>query len=295
MKELVFVHGRAQEHKDAAELKQIWVEAWRRGLAKSGLDLPLPQDKIRFPYYGQTLYDLAAHLPEGEAAKVVVKGVGAGAGEDLHFLATVLQEVQRVHGLSDAQVQAMTQTAYVEKGPLQWEWVQGILAAIDRYIPGASSASIALATNDVYQYLRNPGLATVIDNGVRQAFDEVPDKVVVSHSLGTVVAYNLLRREGEAHKWKVPLFVTLGSPLAVSAIRAALRPISSPGCVGHWFNAMDSQDVVALYPLDEHYFKVDPLIENKIDVHNATPNHHGIVSYLDDAQVAKRIYDALAQ
>jgi hypothetical protein len=295
MKELVFVHGRAQEHKDAAELKRIWVEAWRRGLNKSGLDLPLPEDRIRFPYYGQTLYDLAAHLPEAEAAKVVVKGVGAGGGEDLHFLAAVLQEVQRAQGLSDAQVQAMTQMAFVEHGPLQWEWVQGILAAIDSHVPGASGASIALATNDVYQYLRNPGLATIIDNGVRQAFDEVPEKVVVAHSLGTVVAYNLLRREGEAHAWKVPLFVTLGSPLAVTAIRSALRPISSPHCVGHWFNAMDSQDVVALYPLDDHYFKVDPLIENKVDVHNDTPNHHGIVSYLDDVQVAKRIYDALAQ
>jgi hypothetical protein len=111
--------------------------------------------------------------------------------------------------------------------------------------------------------------------------------------LGTVVAYNLLRREGMPLRWNIPLLVTLGSPLGVTAIRSSLRPIKHPECVAKWFNAMDERDVVALYPLTRGNFDIDPEIENKTDVDNHTTNRHGISGYLNDKAVAKRIYDAL--
>lgn len=41
-------------------------------------------------------------------------------------------------------------------------------------------------------------------------------------------------------------------------------------------------------PLDPAH----PDIENKMDVHNRTSNRHGIAGYLDDKEVARRIYDA---
>ena len=62
------------------------------------------------------------------------------------------------------------------------------------------------------------------------------------------------------------------------------------------FNALDQRDVVALYPLDSVNFPLDPAvpaIENKRDVRNKTDNRHGITGYLDDAEVARRIHEAL--
>ena len=181
----------------------------------------------------------------------------------------------------------------VARGPANWEWVQAMVAAIDRHVPGASGAGIAIATRDVYQYLRNPGIRDVIETGVRAALPNGAEAVVVGHSLGTVVSYNLLRREGSTQGWQVPLYVTVGSPLAVTAIARALRPNRHPECVGHWFNAMDEADVVSLYPLDVTHFDIDPAIENKTDVRNRTPNRHGISGYLSDPEVAKRIHGAL--
>jgi hypothetical protein len=133
----------------------------------------------------------------------------------------------------------------------------------------------------------------VIDKGVRAAFTPGVETVVVGHSLGSVVSYNILRRDGKALGWKVPLFVTVGAPLAVRVIKQALAPVKHPECVVKWFNAMDSRDIVALYPLDSQHFSVSPPIENKTDVDNPTENRHGISGYLSDAVVAKRIYDAL--
>ena len=115
--------------------------------------------------------------------------------------------------------------------------------------------------------------------------------VVVSHSLGTVVAYSVLG--SDPRRLKVPLFVTVGSPLGVRAIRDQLRPLRYPSLVDGWYNAFDTRDVVALYPLDGTNFPVVPSIENNSAVKNHTDNRHGIDGYLDDPAVAKRIIGTL--
>jgi hypothetical protein len=289
--QLVFVHGRAQEHKDAGALKAEWISTWEEGLRKSGLQIPIAEDDIRFPFYGDALFDLVGNVPDDQIAEIVVRG--PPSTEEREFMHSVLDEARRKAGISDAQVEASAGVEITERGPLNWPWVRAIVQAIDRYVPGGSGAAIALATYDVHRYLRNPGIRDVIDSGVRKALTAGVPTIIVSHSLGTVIAYDLLRRDGEASGWKVPLFVTLGSPLAIAAIKRLLRPIRFPSCAGKWYNAMDSLDIVALNPLDAANFGVNPPIENKTDIKNQTENHHGIIGYLNDKDVARRIYDAL--
>ena len=291
-RQLVFVHGRSQEKRNASELKEEWVDALRKGLAKSGLTLPLSDADIRFPYYGQTLYDLVEGKPDKDVAEIIVRGDDVSEQEKM-FVRSVLLEIQQQKGITDEQVQALARQAIAERGVLNWEWVQTVLCALDTYVPGASSTSVALATRDVYLYLRNPGFQSVIDNGVASAITAGKETVVVGHSLGTVVSYSLLRREGQARGWKVPVYITVGSPLAVRVIKEGLSPIKFPPCVGKWFNGFDPRDVVALYPLDAAHFPVTPAIENKADVDNPTSNRHGISGYLSDPVVARRIYEAL--
>ena len=79
----------------------------------------------------------------------------------------------------------------------------------------------------------------------------------------------------------------------MKVIKQRISPVGHPQCVVSWFNAMDERDVVSLYPLDAKHFPIQPAIENKTDVDNHTDNRHGISGYLDDAEVARRIHDAL--
>jgi hypothetical protein len=290
-RQLVFVHGRSQQYKDAGDLKHQWIDSLQEGLDKSGLELPLAEEDIRFPYYGQTLFDLASGAAPNEIADVVIRGAKSD-DEERQFVTAVLEEVIAAAEISETELGSHGVGANA-RGPGQWEWVQRLLELLDRRVPGASAASIATFTHDVYHYLTNPGVQDKIDAGGRAAISPGTETVVVGHSLGTVVAYRLLRREGESLGWQVPLFVTLGSPLAVTAIRKMLAPIAHPSCAGRWFNAMDQADIVALYPLDQRGFDVDPASENKTDVHNQTRNRHGIVGYLNDAVVANRIHEAL--
>lgn len=291
-RQLVFVHGRAQERLDSIALKKEWIDAWQAGLDKAGLAMPIAETDVRFPYYGDTLEQMTAGRSAEEAARIVVRGDGMDRAEK-EFLQAWLKETQAECGISDAEVAAVVDPAVRERGVLNWGWVQGILSVLDTKVPGASAASVALATKDVYSYLTKPAIRDTMDAGVRSAFAAATEAVVVSHSLGTVVAYNVLRRSDSAQGLHVPLFVTLGSPLAVTVVKKEIRPISHPACAKRWFNAMDDRDVVALFPLDGSHFDVEPSIENKTDVDNPTSNRHGISGYLGDPEVARRIHAAL--
>ncbi|MCU7811140.1 MAG: alpha/beta hydrolase [Candidatus Thiodiazotropha sp. (ex Notomyrtea botanica)] len=291
-KQLVFIHGRSQQHKDSIALKAEWIDAFEKGLAKNNLPMPVTENDIRFPYYGQTLFDLVDGADDGDAADIIVRGTAQDDAQKAFFQA-VFEELRERENIDEAKLQAVAGAEVVQRGPLEWEWLQGILKAVDTYVPGASGASIALATSDVYQYMKNQVIYKTINDGVRKAITPGVQTVVVSHSLGTVVAYNLLNKDVQANEWEIPLFVTLGSPLGVKAIRKTVRPIAHPACADKWFNAMDERDIVALYPLDDDRFDVDPSIENKTDVDNPTPNRHGISGYLSDADVAAKIYAAL--
>lgn len=290
-KRLVFIHGRAQQDKDSIALKAEWVQSFQDGLRDGGLTIPIAETDIKFPYYGDTLRDLVDGA--NEVADVIVRGTGATQTEQ-DFIRGMLDEVLKQTKVTQAELDAIVGAEVIQRGPLNWEWVQGILRAIDRHVPFASGTSIAIATYDVYQYLSNAVIANKINEGVLKAMQPGIPTVVVSHSLGTLVAYNLLKNRGATLGWEVPLFVTLGSPLAVTKIKELITPIGHPKCVKKWFNAMDERDVVALYPLSKKYFPVTPQIENKTDVRNPTENRHGISGYLGDPEVARRIHAALA-
>lgn len=293
--DLVLVHGRAQQHKDSVALKQEWIDAWRTGLDKSGLSIPIADSAIHFPYYGDTL-DALTH-GNTNVPDVIVRGAVNEEEERLmRLVAVVLEEARQREGIGDDEVRAAAAVhagdVPIERGPLNWPWVRGIVTALDK-VPGLNGAGLALATADVWRYLNHAPTRNAIDNGVRQALPWEAEGVVVGHSLGSVVAYQLLKNDGHFAGWRVPLLATVGSPLGVRAIREYVVPTKRPACVGDWFNALDPRDIVALQPLDAKHFDVDPPIENKVDVNNDTPNRHGIKGYLSDKDVAKRVHDAV--
>lgn len=291
-RQLVFVHGRSQQGRDSIALKSEWVGAWKEGLAKSGLELPIGEDRIRFPFYGDTLDQMSGGLPPEEAARIVLRGERPLPPSEDDFLNAWLAELKTRAGIDDAEVGEALRAGQT-RGVQNWSWVQAILQVLDRKVPGASGLTVAIATRDVYQYLHNSTFRQVMDGGVQSAFTPGTETVVVGHSLGTIVAYNVLAKLDRAVGIRVPLFMTLGSPLGVTVVKECIKPLVYPPCVESWVNALDERDVVALFPLDSRNFEVIPRIENVTSLTNDTANRHGITGYLNDATVAKRIHQAL--
>ncbi|MGC3030136.1 hypothetical protein ACPUER_34285 [Burkholderia sp. DN3021] len=287
---LLFVHGRGQQGLDPTALKADWLATLERGAGAAGLTLPGNLD-VAFPYYGNRLdaFTRQSEIP----LTVDIQARGAQQDDEfLQFQAEVAEAVRQRAGITDAQVDAEYGDNPRQRGPLNWQWVQAILRAIDKHGGGMSQETLELFTRDVFLYTSRAGVRDEIDQIVGSMLTEQPT-VVVAHSLGTVVAYNILRTDRRA--LRVPLFVTVGSPLAIRAIRDRLVPLRWPSPTVAWYNAFDTRDVVALYPLDADNFPVRPAIDNFGKVKNTTDNHHGIAGYLDDPQVATKILSTLGK
>jgi hypothetical protein len=287
---LVFVHGRDQQKKNPKELQATWLATLKEGLGSKALPASV---KVVFPYYGDELQAFVDRFDAPVGDEVSTRG-GAIDPEYQAFRSRLIQEFQARAGVSDREVAAEYGGA-VEKGPLNWRWVQAILRVLDRNLPAVGSLAIEEFTRDVYLYLKFDEVRDKLNGIVAAALAPGERTVVVGHSLGSVVAYDTLRKE--SRKLDVPLYLTVGSPLGVELIRTSLSPIRFPKpTVKSWLNAYDKRDVVALYPLDRSNFDVSPDdIEDYGKVSNRTDNRHGIVGYLNDSFVASRILSKLTE
>jgi hypothetical protein len=280
---LLMIHGRAQGGKNPAELKAIWTETLEKGLQGHGRTLPAGT-MIDFPFYGDLLdqFTAAADLPT--PADVLSKGpAGAGNAQFQQFQQAVLEEIKRKR-MSDDEVEALLDPAAPQqKGIQNWNWVQAIARLVDQHLTPATDFTIERFMKDVFLYLTRKPVTKAVDKTVEDMLTGEPT-LVIAHSLGTVVAYNVLRK----HKANLKLlkFITVGSPLGIGAISGKLGVIENPaGDVG-WYNAYDERDIVALNPLDSSFFPTTPSIMNNNGVKNHTPNRHGIIGYLNDGGVA---------
>lgn len=285
---LILIHGRDQQGKDPDVLKTTWINTWEEGLKKSGLIIP-DDLEIVFPYYGDLLDSLVkeANLPT-TINKVIARG-DSSATPDMDFFNDFLLEVAANSNISEAKITKNFDGQIQERGPLNWKWIQAILKTLDKTPLG--NLSIKKFTYDAYLYLTIPGIQNKINKFVSGLIDNKP-AVVLGHSLGSAVGYNILQSNPG---FTVKKYITVGSPLGLSSFKSKLaEPLSMPACLsGGWYNAYDERDVVALRPLDKNHFNIIPPIKNYDGVSNHTKNRHGIEGYLDDAEVAKAIFDSL--
>ena len=268
MTRLVLVHGRDNQGLDAEQLDRTWTEVLDAGLAAAGAGVGVRDADSALGYYGDPL----AALVGGAATPppVTVHAVGAPrdgdallsaaeAADEAAFVAAVAEEVLRAAG---ATVSARPEGAGPGAvGGDVGAWLNLLLSALDRSVPGLSGAVVALLARDVWAYLHDDAVRTTIDDALAAAIPTDGPAVVVAHSLGSVVAYAVLREHPDAARWDVPLLLTLGSPLAARAIRdvlAARAPLRVPAPVRRWVAARDPRDALALHGLGPAAFPLDP-------------------------------------
>jgi hypothetical protein len=286
MMQLVFVHGIRQEGRIAADLKKEWegalVSAW------SAAGLIAPHYSLEMPFYGDVLNDLVEEVHGGSSA-VVARGEGE-PGTFTPLEESLIREMAAKEGITDLEVRGELSQEIVARGPANWEWVQGLARVLERKVPGLSSLGLGWI-RQVDSYLTRPHIQQAVDDIVEPCLLR-GRTIVLAHSLGTIVAYRLLRKAGNTAS--VPLFVTVGSPLAITTVKQHIRPpsLQRPLGVTSWLNGTDERDYVALYSrLDRNSFAEG--IENLSDIHNRQTDAHAVVDYLADAVISQRIYSAL--
>jgi pimeloyl-ACP methyl ester carboxylesterase len=155
---------------------------------------------------------------------------------------------------------------------------------------GLEDAVIATIFRDVAAYLDREPVRTGVLNAVLETVPTDGEVVLVAHSLGTVVAMDLI--EKLPPRVSVPLLVTTGSPLGMDSVHKRLLAGGprQPARVGTWLNAWAAADAVAIgCPLADTWAGVqDVLTQNRKD------RAHDIDEYLSAAGVAAEIGRAAA-
>lgn len=292
---IVFVHGRGQEFKDPAGLMRKWLAALNAGLTRADM-AAVTTDDIVFPYYGDLLYRANAasaddrirleSLEPGEAGPFHPDTAPDVGDVERQLLADMLRHAGVPARVPDDTIGSGSPTVRPEglaDRVLSWKAARDLLTVLARRTR-VDQLIIQAQLRDVATYLTRAREA-VLDL-VRDAIPESAPLVLVSHSLGTVVARDLL--DDDSVRNRTELWVTTGSPLGLEAVQ---RNLLSPGCLHPrtpWVSAFDTNDVVALgHPLHESWG--DPLTD--LDVENGN-DPHSISQYLSHPEVARPVGEA---
>lgn len=143
-----------------------------------------------------------------------------------------------------------------------------------------------------HNYLNKPDVRSQV---LTRILSKLPDSgrlVIVGHSLGSVIAADLLRRLPVG--LEVVGMVTIGSPLAngnfnVDKLRESMT--EPPTNLAWWVNFWDANDSVAARRGVSSSFPW--LIDLRVDGKKLMPQAHAAVEYLSDARVAEAIGFAL--
>lgn len=289
---MILIHGINQQDKSAQVIHDHWVGLLRSSYALHGPD-PLDKlSRIDAAFYGKTLYELSS-------AKVTSQAIALGAEEapdDFdEFAVDALKEMALRMGATEAQIQDEAATTVVAQGAgLHKKWVKAIARVVERVSPLGGTLALRVL-GQAHAYIRNQHVNDEVNDLVRPLFEDDEPAIVVSHSLGTIVAYSMLRefaRNGRPRQ--SPLLLTLGSPLGIDSIRKAYaKPRNRPDHVQRWVNCADPEDFVALraeLTRDNFGSGVD---QNYPDFDNGHEDPHSIDGYLSDRRVAREIADAI--
>lgn len=269
---IVVVHGIGQQLQGEDTLLQIWLPGLRDGLRRTEpklaeADLPGPED-VCCGFYGDLF------RPSGAKAGKGLPPYDALDVEDdfeRELLDLWWREAAKVDpGVPDPAAVTKLRTPRT---------VQRALNALSgsRFFAGMTERALIFSLKQVRWYFQQPEIRTAARQRVSDAIDE-DTRLVIGHSLGSVVAYETLAAHPE---WPVEAFVSLGSPLGIRGlIFDRLEPAPHegtgawPGSVRSWVNIADQGDVVVLEKKLGTRFGdrvVDVLVHNGARAHDVRP------------------------
>lgn len=156
---------------------------------------------------------------------------------------------------------------------------------------------VGFFASDVIDYLYG-GFAERMRAPVRQALLDGPRPgVIVAHSLGTIILYDVLSEPAFAGL-DVQLLVTAGCPLGIGNVQARLRdgagrPNPVPPALQAWANFADRWDAVALDPTLRNEFTPPRDFAKDETVNNPAKNNHDLTGYLSVGIVRSSIVTAV--
>lgn len=292
MSRIVVVHGIVHELMEPSSWLSPVIPALHNGVSLAGGPGLCPDD-VACAFYGDLFRRPGARavtIPPYDATDVE-----PGAEAEL-LLAWWAEAALLDQNVVSPDAETRGAIGYSVSRPLTVSSVQRALDALShsRFFAGVSDRLLIFSLKQVRRYFDDDGLRDRITDRVAQAI--APDtKVVIGHSLGSVVAYEALCAHPE---WEISAFITLGSPLGMrNVVFERLRPVPQngqgiwPPCVTTWTNLADSGDVVAL--VRELSMRFGSGVRD-LRVSNGS-RMHDITAYLTAKETGRAVAEGLAR
>ena len=305
MAHITFIHGIANKPESAVLLR-----LWRQALARDeGLDLGAEGVTSSMVYWADVMYEKPdSEMAEHESNDSIIARDDRDV--DMSWQSELSGDEQRWSaGLEDrlgydavppdgdedyAPPESGLESADFERIPLPW-WLKRRLMKV--------------FLRDVHHYLFNTkysprdGVIYRVQDEIRERFVRAVKQgaskegphIVVSHSMGTVIAYDCLKRVADCPR--VDGLMTIGSPLGLDEVQDKLKPEWSrergfPSKVGtDWTNVYDKLDPVAGFDpkLANDYLKDAQECVEDINEQNSGAWRHNISKYLGGEQLRRAL------
>lgn len=280
MTKIVCIHGIAQQLEASELLASKWAPALQGGMSNAGAgteDIPALSD-VTVAFYG----NLFRGRKKSETAPFELSDIDEGLESDLLMTwADEAAAAQLEGGSSKKSGRAPRAVQAAAVGLLRIPFFDRLA---DRFLVGA--------LKQLKWYLTEPETRATARERLFSLI--TPDtRVVIAHSLGSVVAYEVLCRSAAPF---APALITLGSPLGLPGLvfdRLDPAPTGGrgawPGSAKTWTNIYADNDIVAsvkrLAPLFAGPIN-DVRVDNEASAHDVTP-------YLTAEQTGKAVLEAL--
>jgi hypothetical protein len=282
MAKVVGVHGIAQEYRGPHVLASQWLPALQDGVKFAGGSLAA--DDFAMAYYGDMFRPPAVMASGGFPPLKLNELDDSDDAELLDLLWREAALVDRDVPNPDAEVMGHTP-----------QWVQSALNALShsKFFAGLAERVMIGMIKQVRLYFTDPAVrATAINSVGAVVTDET--RVVIGHSLGSVVAFEALA--AAKSEWQVHTLVTLGSPLGIRNLifdRLEPPPVDGRGArpagLQAWLNVAAPDDIVALEKhLDRRFDGVTNVIAGTGE------KAHDVSPYLTQREVGRAVLAGLA-
>jgi hypothetical protein len=263
---IVAVHGVGQQMKGANILRSTWLPALRDGLTLAGVSA-FSEGDLTCAFYGDLF------RPRGTKTRGSPRLVASDVATELELplLLAFWEEAARIQPeVASPQDQVKARVPILTQRALH-------ALSKSKFFSGLTERMIIGDLKQVSSYLHDESVRNAVHDRIADAITG-DTRVLVGHSLGSVVAYEVLASGAYA---QVGTFVTLGSPLGIpNFVFDRLRPAPLDGCgvwpgkLQTWVNVADLGDVVALEKCLARRFAgnvVDVLVNNGAKAHDIRP------------------------
>jgi hypothetical protein len=280
MPKIVAVHGIGQQYEGEAELKKEWLPALSDGLTRAGRTLG-SNDELACAFYGDLF------RPKGKSASAPPLDASdvTDPWEEAMLAAWWREAARTDSGIARPDDPTKARTPKL---------LQRALLALSNsaFFAGLTERALIFDLKQVYRYLHDPLIRQEVQRRVVMTVDE-DTRVVVGHSLGSIVAYEAVCAHPE---WSVETLVTLGSPLGIRNLifdKLIPEPVGGrgawPGKAKFWFNIADGGDVVALEKRLSTSFGEQ--VQDRLIYNGATA--HAVTRYLNVRETGEAIASGL--